>query len=122
MNINVKFLFPNMEYSNKQYILQSANDYITINGLWKSIKSLKFNEPNIELCQDVDIDPTDPWVIELINKLRFNMTFCKNDTELLHTILYLKYAQKNNYMIDELPLLVKISDCNYNPIIYEMDA
>ncbi len=47
MNINVKFLFPNMEYSNKQYILQSANDYITINGLWKSIKSLKFNEPNI---------------------------------------------------------------------------
>ena len=42
--------------------------------------------------------------------------------ELLHTILYLKYAQKNNYMIDELPLLVKISDCNYNPIIYEMDA
>ena len=67
---------------------------------------------------DVDIEPVDPDVSALIDTLRFNMDFIKNDTILLHTLLFLKHAKKNNYVIDELPFLVKEEDFILNPILY----
>ena len=43
---------------------------------------------------DVDIEHVDPDVSALIDTLRFNMDFIKNDTILLHTLLFLKHAKK----------------------------
>ena len=116
--INTDLLFPNMSLEKINNILVRANTLITKLKIWKRVLNLKFTEPNIEQMTDVDIDPVDPDVIALINTLRINMDFIKNDTILLHTLLFLKHAKKNNYVIDELPFLVKEEDFILNPILY----
>ena len=116
--INTDLLFPNMSLEKINNILVRANTLITKLKIWKRVLNLKFTEPNIEQMTDVDIEPVDPDVIALINTLRFNMDFIKNDTILLHTLLFLKHAKKNNYVIDELPFLVKEEDFILNPILY----
>lgn len=116
--INTDLLFPDMSLEKINYILVRANTIITKLEIWKRVLNLKFTEPNIEQMTDVDIEPVDPDVIALINTLRFNMDFIKNDTILLHTLLFLKHAKKNNYVIDELPFLVKEEDFILNPILY----
>ena len=116
--INTDLLFPNMSLEKINNILVRANTLITKLKIWKRVLNLKFIEPNIEQMTDVDIDPVDPDVIALINTLRINMDFIKNDTILLHTLLFLKHAKKNNYVIDELPFLVKEEDFILNPILY----
>tara|TARA_B100000242_G_C43053542_1_gene492459 strand:- start:1015 stop:1386 length:372 start_codon:yes stop_codon:yes gene_type:complete len=116
--INTDLLFPDMSLEKINNILVRANTLITKLKIWKRVLNLKFTEPNIEQMTDVDIEPVDPDVIALINTLRFNMDFIKNDTILLHTLLFLKHAKKNNYVIDELPFLVKEEDFILNPILY----
>jgi len=116
--INTDLLFPNMSLEKINNILVRANTLITKLKIWKRVLNLKFTEPNIEQMTDVDIDPVDPDVIALINTLRINMDFIKNDTILLHTLLFLKHAKKNNYVIDELPFLVNEEDFILNPILY----
>lgn len=116
--INTDLLFPDMSLEKINNILVRANTLITKLKIWKRVLNLKFTEPNIEQMTDVDIDPVDPDVIALINTLRINMDFIKNDTILLHTLLFLKHAKKNNYVIDELPFLVKEEDFILNPILY----
>ena len=116
--INTDLLFPDMNLEKINNILVRANTLITKLKIWKRVLNLKFTEPNIEQMTDVDIDPVDPDVIALINTLRINMDFIKNDTILLHTLLFLKHAKKNNYVIDELPFLVKEEDFILNPILY----
>lgn len=116
--INTDLLFPNMNTDDINRILVKANTSITKLKLWKRVLNLKFTEPNIEQITDVDIDSSDPHVNALINKLRFNMAFIENDTILLHTLLFLKHAKKNNYVIDELPFLVREEDFILNPILF----
>ena len=116
--INTDLLFPDMSLEKINNILVRANTLITKLKIWKRVLNLKFTEPNIEQMTDVDIEPVDPDVSALINTLRFNMDFIKNDTILLHTLLFLKHAKKNNYVIDELPFLVKEEDFILNPILY----
>tara|TARA_B100000401_G_C52806768_1_gene721510 strand:- start:1431 stop:1802 length:372 start_codon:yes stop_codon:yes gene_type:complete len=116
--INTDLLFPNMSLEKINNILVRANTIITKLKIWKRVLNLKFTEPNIEQMTDVDIDPADPDVSALINTLRFNMDFIKNDTILLHTLLFLKHAKKNNYVIDELPFLVREEDFILNPILF----
>ena len=116
--INTDLLFPDMSLEKINYILVRANTIITKLEIWKRVLNLKFTEPNIEQMTDVDIEPVDPDVSALIDTLRFNMDFIKNDTILLHTLLFLKHAKKNNYVIDELPFLVKEEDFILNPILY----
>ena len=116
--INTDLLFPDMSLEKINNILVRANTLITKLKIWKRVLNLKFTEPNIEQMTDVDIEPVDPDVIALINTLRINMDFIKNDTILLHTLLFLKHAKKNNYVIDELPFLVKEEDFILNPILY----
>lgn len=116
--INTDLLFPGMSLEKINNILVRANTIITKLKIWKRVLNLKFTEPNIEQITDVDIEPVDPDVSALINTLRFNMDFIKNDTILLHTLLFLKHAKKNNYVIDELPFLVKEEDFILNPILY----
>ena len=116
--INTDLLFPGMEIDNINSIIVRANTTITKLKLWKRVLNLKFTEPDIEQIRDVNIEPTDPYIITLINTLRFNMDFIKNDTILLHTLLFLKHAKNNNYIIDELPFLVKEEDFILNPILY----
>jgi len=117
--INLSLLFPNMKFDDVNDILQTANTYITKNSLWKDINRIRFSDSNIETIKDVDIEPVKPWISNLINKLRFNLPCCENDTMLLHAILFIKEAKKKGYLLDELPLLIKPEDCNYNPILYE---
>lgn len=116
--INTDLLFPDMSLEKINNILVRANTLITKLKIWKRVLNLKFTEPNIEQMTDVDIEPVDPDVSALINTLRFNMDFIKNDTILLHTLLFLKHAKKHNYVIDELPFLVKEEDFILNPILY----
>lgn len=116
--INTDLLFPDMSLEKINNILVRANTLITKLKIWNRVLNLKFTEPNIEQMTDVDIEPVDPDVSALINTLRFNMDFIKNDTILLHTLLFLKHAKKNNYVIDELPFLVKEEDFILNPILY----
>lgn len=116
--INTDLLFPDMSLEKINNILVRANTLITKLKIWNRVLNLKFTEPNIEQMTDVNIEPVDPDVSALINTLRFNMDFIKNDTILLHTLLFLKHAKKNNYVIDELPFLVKEKDFILNPILY----
>ena len=116
--INTDLLFPSMSLEEINRILVRANTTITKLKIWKRVLNLKFTEPNIEQITDVDITPVDPRVTALINTLRFNMDFIKNDTILLHTLLFLKHAKKNNFVIDELPFLVREEDFILNPILY----
>lgn len=116
--INTDLLFPDMSLEKINNILVRANTLITKLKIWNRVLNLKFTEPNIEQMTDVNIEPVDPDVSALINTLRFNMDFIKNDTILLHTLLFLKHAKKNNYVIDELPFLVKEEDFILNPILY----
>lgn len=116
--INTDLLFPNMSLEKINTILVRANTIITKLKIWNRVLNLKFTEPNIERITDVDIDPIDPDIIALFDTLRFNMDFIRNDTILLHTLLFLKHAKKNKYVIDELPFLVREEDFILNPILY----